>query len=70
VSVQDNLELFIGILASNYVVEGTRVIAGVNDDSKPLEFHILRKGKDYCLFHMTLPNKEIQYNLMPAVKLP
>ena len=24
----------------------------------------------YCLFHMSLPNKKTQYNLMLAVKLP
>ena len=31
---------------------------------------ILDPGRHYCFFHMSLPNKKTQYNLMLAVKLP
>jgi hypothetical protein len=48
VNVQGKLELITGIPASNQILsllnsqEDTRVIAELNDDSKPLEFYCLR----------------------------
>ena len=43
----------------------SRVLAGVRRANRKL----LVQDHHYCLFHMTLPNKQKQLNLMLAVKL-